>query len=210
MWAHERPGGGWFWCSGDSLPVSAFPQLYNLLGNRYGGDGNTFRLPDLRDRFPRAVGPTWALASTGGTSGGVTATGNVNGQIPINANNLPAHSHSATFAGSASTSSFTCDIPVKNGFGTQQPVAGGYLSRSTGGMGLANIFQGPDASGEQISVKGGSGSVSSTPQGTVTVGDTGRGDPLNINLPVQIQVPTPPPPFLTIRYAICVYGYVPG
>lgn len=38
-------------CSGQSEPVSAHPQLFSLLGNRYGGDGRmSFAYPDLRKR----------------------------------------------------------------------------------------------------------------------------------------------------------------
>lgn len=39
---------GWFWCNGASLPVMAYPALYSLIANTYGGDRNNFNIPDLR------------------------------------------------------------------------------------------------------------------------------------------------------------------
>jgi microcystin-dependent protein len=42
---------GWAIAAGQILPISAYPDLYNVLGVTYGGDGvNTFALPDLRGR----------------------------------------------------------------------------------------------------------------------------------------------------------------
>jgi rhizosphere induced protein len=47
----------WMVCDGRELSVSAFPYLYAVLGNLYGGDvtSGVFRLPDLRGVFIRGV-----------------------------------------------------------------------------------------------------------------------------------------------------------
>lgn len=51
MYAGFRPPEGWVMCEGQSLSISEYPALYNLLGTAFGGDGITsFALPDLRDR----------------------------------------------------------------------------------------------------------------------------------------------------------------
>jgi microcystin-dependent protein len=46
---------GWMPCEGQVLPVSQQLALFELLENRFGGDGRiTFFLPDLRDKAPAA------------------------------------------------------------------------------------------------------------------------------------------------------------
>lgn len=46
---------GWLFCKGDLLNSSDYEELYNAIGTRWGGDGNTFRIPDLRGRFLRGL-----------------------------------------------------------------------------------------------------------------------------------------------------------
>ena len=48
---------GWMACDGRLLAIREHTELYEILGNVYGGDGrNTFALPDLRGRVPMGVG----------------------------------------------------------------------------------------------------------------------------------------------------------
>lgn len=57
----------WHMADGTSLLVSAYPDLFGVLGYRYGGSGASFNLPDVRDRM--AVGAsTRALGTTGGVA----------------------------------------------------------------------------------------------------------------------------------------------
>lgn len=45
---------GWLQCNGTTLYVSDYPELYAYIGNKFGGDpDNTFKIPDLRQRFIR-------------------------------------------------------------------------------------------------------------------------------------------------------------
>lgn len=38
----------WLWCDGSSLEVNAYPELFAMIGTRYGGDGEaSFALPSL-------------------------------------------------------------------------------------------------------------------------------------------------------------------
>ena len=37
-------------CDGRSLDVKQYVKLYSIIGNRWGGDGRNFNLPDLRAR----------------------------------------------------------------------------------------------------------------------------------------------------------------
>lgn len=53
-WPTETPPSGFIECNGASLVISAYPNLWAVLGTRYGGDGvTTFNLPDYRGEFLR-------------------------------------------------------------------------------------------------------------------------------------------------------------
>ena len=48
---------GWAFCDGSDLKINDYPDLFNLLGTTYGGDGiTTFALPDLKGRMPVSYG----------------------------------------------------------------------------------------------------------------------------------------------------------
>lgn len=47
---------GWMVCDGRALKIDHYPELYAMIGTIYGGDENTFNLPDLRGMFLRGVG----------------------------------------------------------------------------------------------------------------------------------------------------------
>lgn len=61
------PGGKWALCNGADLEAALYPTLYNLIGNRYGGSGGHFNLPDLAGRFPIGVSSSDTLGATGGS-----------------------------------------------------------------------------------------------------------------------------------------------
>jgi len=53
MFAGKCAPDGWLFCDGRLLPVAENHFLFQLLGNRYGGDGkNNFGIPDLRNCLP--------------------------------------------------------------------------------------------------------------------------------------------------------------
>lgn len=44
---------GFLSCHGQTLPITQYTALYSLLGNQFGGNGQTeFNLPDLRGKEP--------------------------------------------------------------------------------------------------------------------------------------------------------------
>jgi microcystin-dependent protein len=47
---------GWIVCDGRTVPVNDYQELYEILGNLYGGDKTSFKIPDLRGVFLRGVG----------------------------------------------------------------------------------------------------------------------------------------------------------
>jgi microcystin-dependent protein len=55
-------------CNGQTVPISAYPQLYSLLGTTYGGDGvNTFALPNLTGRIPVGTGGNFSIGQIMGS-----------------------------------------------------------------------------------------------------------------------------------------------
>lgn len=78
---------GWMFCSGQTVAISEYETLFNLIGTTYGGDGQeTFSLPDLRGRVPVHIG-------TGG--GGTIQLGELGGAetVTLLSNQIGAHSH---------------------------------------------------------------------------------------------------------------------
>lgn len=46
----------WLLCDGSEVLIAQYPELYQALGNRYGGSDGKFKLPDYRGTFLRGVG----------------------------------------------------------------------------------------------------------------------------------------------------------
>lgn len=83
MFAGNFAPAGWMFCEGQSLPISEYETLFQLIGTTYGGDGqSTFALPDLRGRLPLHQGNGFVLAETGGAE-----------EITLTVSQIPAHSH---------------------------------------------------------------------------------------------------------------------
>lgn len=79
----------WLLCRGQTLPISEFEVLFNLIGTTYGGDGQeTFMLPDLQGRLPVHQGK--------GMSGSAYTIGEPFGteSVTLNPQQLPVHNHS--------------------------------------------------------------------------------------------------------------------
>src|ERR1700749_471244 len=59
---------GWAFCNGQTLQISEFAALFNLIGTTYGGDGqSTFALPNLQGRLPVHQGNGFAMGQVGGS-----------------------------------------------------------------------------------------------------------------------------------------------
>jgi microcystin-dependent protein len=87
----------WALCNGQTLPISGYETLFNLIGTTYGGDGvSTFNLPNLQSRMPLHVG-------TGG--GGTYVLGAIAGtdSVTLNGTQIPVHAHQATCSNVAAT-----------------------------------------------------------------------------------------------------------
>lgn len=84
----------WRICDGSSLAMSEYQQLYNVLGNKYGHDATTFKLPNLCKNF--VVGAAVQSPTTFGSNGEYDATlGSTGGsaEVQLLIKHLPSHSH---------------------------------------------------------------------------------------------------------------------
>lgn len=106
---------GWLPCDGRSLPVATNLALYHLIGNTYGGDGNTFKLPDLRERVTIGNGPAYPYFAQGGEE-----------RHPLTENEMPRHTHQAV----ASTINRDSATPQ----GHYWPADSGYTKESNAAM----------------------------------------------------------------------------
>jgi len=91
---------GFAMCNGQILAINTNTALFALLGTTYGGNGQTtFGLPDLRGRLPihstaplNGQGPGLTKVYTFGAATGTETNA-------LTQQNLPLHTHTATFAG---------------------------------------------------------------------------------------------------------------
>lgn len=178
---------GWSSCQGQSLPVAQYQALYSLLGVYYGGSPNTnFNLPNLQGRLPLGFNNTFPI----GAAGGAVA-------VAIGVNNLPPHNHPATMTMSSLSATTTLNATTKTG-GAATPVANSTLCAATSGTGTANIYLAPPSPAPADLVPLGNISTAVSGSGTVTVGNTGLGQSLNVLNP-----------FLAINFSIAMEGIYP-
>ena len=104
MFGGNFPPVGWMFCQGQTLAISEYDILFNLIGTTYGGDGqSTFLLPDLRSRVPIHMG-------TGG--GGTYIQGQAAGveSVTLTLNQIPSHNHGVQVAAGAANQ----NVPAAN------------------------------------------------------------------------------------------------
>lgn len=196
---------GWALCDGTLIPVNQNQALYSLIGNTYGGSpGSTFALPDLRNMVP--MGSQY-MNQIGGKQGAATASVNAagGGTAVIGVNNLPAHTHAATFNPSGGGASVNIAIPVDNTQGTDSvPADNMVLGKPVIGANGVKIYSSGNANTTlkpfSVSVPAGGG--------TVTNANTGNGQPLPITVQVPVSVSTLQPS-LTLNFIICTNGIYP-
>jgi microcystin-dependent protein len=96
---------GWAICNGKIFQISDNPALFNLIGNTYGGDGQTtFAIPGLQGRVPVHMGPGYTI----GTQGGVET-------VAITAATFPVHQHSLVMSSSPGNSNNPNNAVVGSG-----------------------------------------------------------------------------------------------
>lgn len=114
---------GWRFCDGRILAIADYPDLYNLIGTTYGGDGlTTYALPDLRSRVP-VHASTIQLGELGG-----------NETVLLSPQQSPYHTHGLQGgSGFGIASGPAGRVPSKNGVGAPHygPNADSYLASTT-------------------------------------------------------------------------------
>jgi len=229
IWPLSWAPQGWQFCNGSLLSIQQYAALYSLLGTVYGGDGkNNFALPDLRGKVPFGVNspvnnayPNLPLGTAYGASwSGVTAKAaspiTLTGTANITVDNLPAHSHGATFT-PGDASKVNVAIPVDNSASsTNVPGATTILGKAVMGATAVKAYSTNPSNDTlnpfQITVPASSG--------TVTVANTGSGAALNVSVPLSnlslpVKVNTtgtdvsPYQPSLCLNFIICTEGIYP-
>lgn len=100
---------GYLMCQGQELQISQYNALFALIGTQYGGDGvRTFKLPDLRSRFPIGMGQGPGLSPKQlGNIGGVE-------NVTLTADEIPQHNHSLNGINGSGDSQFIRDNYLTN------------------------------------------------------------------------------------------------
>jgi microcystin-dependent protein len=75
---------GWAFCDGQVTSIAQFPELFEVIGTTYGGDGETtFALPNLKGRVPLHPGEGPGLSPYAlGDAGGTDVVALTNGEMP--------------------------------------------------------------------------------------------------------------------------------
>jgi microcystin-dependent protein len=91
LWINDIIPPGWLGCDGVQLLIADYPDLYEVIGTRFGGDGiDNFNLPDLRGRVAVGFGQGIGLTNrTIGMKGGEE-------RHTLTVSELAAHNHTAT------------------------------------------------------------------------------------------------------------------
>ncbi|HWW04669.1 phage tail protein [Collimonas sp.] len=176
---------GWQFCNGQTLAISQNPALFALLGTTYGGNGSSnFMLPNLQGRMPIGQGSGNGL--TPRVIGEVSGAENMN----ILIENLPSHTHTATFTPSGSS-----------GYAVSSNTVGNLLAPSDTHNILSGTPSGPSgaaiwgSTAPNIPLGGSSGSSG----GTVSNALTGN------NAAVAVMNP-----FLALNFSIALTGLFPS
>lgn len=184
--------GGWQFCKGQTLSISTSTALYSIIGNVYGGDGQTtFKLPDLQSRIPVGTGngpglPAYDLGEAWGHE-----------QVTLTNSQMAAHSHAAIVTGGDGTATFDATLyGVNDAGGIDNPVGNILGADNSGSTSYAS-----GSSLTTVAMNAGSVVVNDLhgPLPTITVGISGSSQPHP-----NIQ------PVLALNYIICVEGYYPS
>ncbi len=181
---------GWAVCTGQLMQVQQNQALYSLIGNQFGGTtGTSFNLPNCAGRTVIGFGTdTWGVTHNVGMGS--------SGPVSIGNNNLPAHSHAATFTPTpgAPTSSATLSANIS------LPV-NGALSGGLGGRNVAGGDNTPNANdvlGQAgVTIYASSTGGAAVPLKTLDLQGTLTGT-LGSSLPVTVTLP-PNPATVTLQ-----------
>ncbi len=171
--------GGWNYaprgfalCAGQQQSIAQNSALFALLGTSFGGNGTTtFNLPDLRGRAAvnTGQGPGLSNYALGQQQGAETTT--------LTQNNLPQHTHPATFASTSSLNALTAKATQQEAGASAASMLARSVDTAANPVSAPAIY-GPTATTGTTTVGG------LNVAGTVTVGPAGGSLPLSLIQPV--------------------------
>lgn len=121
-------------CDGTVYSIDDYPELFDAIGNTYGGDGvTTFAVPNMSGRC--SIGPATGHAL--GTTGGAETVALSATELPAHVHNVPAHGHSNTIEFETPTLTHTVTQPAFN-YRKGGTTNSKYSLRVTGSLGGYN------------------------------------------------------------------------
>lgn len=207
LWPAPWVPEGWQLCDGTLLNIQQYTALYSLIGITYGGNGSTnFAVPDLRGKIPMGTTSMTQVAKVAGeTTSSTVAT--AAGGFNLTVDNLPAHTHTATFTGSSGTAAVSIAIPADGtGSDTNAPGNTVVLGKASAGVSAAKVYSSgaPNTTLEPFDVN-----VPTGGSGNVVNASTGGGAPVQFAVNVPVTVSTLQPS-LTMNFIIAVTGIYPS
>ena len=100
------PPSGWLFCHGQAVSKTSYADLFNSIGYSFGGIGDNFNLPDLRNRTIIGSSDSHEFAEIGGAE---------KSTISLTTLNTPPHTHPATG---------TVNITAYKGYSTSTSIRG--------------------------------------------------------------------------------------
>lgn len=170
---------GWLMCNGGGYSTSTYSKLYGVILNHYGGDGNTFYVPNLTNKFIRGKA---SMPSLGNVTGGADS-------VTLATANLPSHNHSASDSGHSHTASQTAHNHTASDSGHTHRINQTNNGALNYDGGSSKVFTNGNNDGNEYSNTGYANiSISSvtptitvnTGYASVSVGYTGSGTAFNI------------------------------
>ncbi len=207
LWPVPWVPAGWALCDGSMLSIQQNQVLFSLIGTYYGGDGvTTFRLPDLRGKFPMGSQDMRGVAQQGGsTTADMSKVAGV-GSVSIGVDNLPPHSHAAAFTpGAAGTASVAVPADAEGISSQAAPGPTTVLGNVSAGALQARVYStdAPTTTLKPFDIQVPASS------GSVAVSDTGGGKPLPVQVGLSGAIGTVPP-YVTLNFIIALVGVYPS
>jgi len=118
IWHTNAPPTGWLLCDGGAVLKADYPELYAVLGDKYGSTSTQFGLPDMSDVSPMGVGGIVGLDGFAGEQSHTLIT-----------SEIPSHSHTILLRGSGTAGGTNNRINAP----TQTTLASNIVTDATGG-----------------------------------------------------------------------------
>ena len=87
---------GYILCNGATLNRNSYNKLFKAIGYQWGGSGDNFRIPDLRDRFIVGADASYTVGQTGGSNTVTITESQLPGHVHSINNDSNTHRHNAT------------------------------------------------------------------------------------------------------------------